>query len=476
MKGFVRGCALALAACLALAGCAPALPPQPTLDELLAETNAAHQAIDNDGLKSEFIWRKPVDESGEPVSASEINSYFTDIADLESVDPDLVLTQEQMIEDVTYLFDAIYSCYGNYDRMGGRAAFDAAEQAILKECAQHASLSVKEFQKLLVPHFSFVKDAHFQIHGQKTNPCWYPFFFREVAFYEDDGQYITENHKIVASVDGYDDLTELFKRSISPKGEIVYYPVLLKDRTTCDETLSIHYTDGSTQVLQCEPYDYQEQFENADQLAIPEVRYNNSIPILQVNAMQSQTDSDWYEGFQEGANILGGSPIGILDLRFNCGGQGAVVVEWLKNYAKTLVPSNSLFINAYSGKQMNSVRNLWVSNDNILIILTSKWTASAAEWMIDTAYNLENVLIIGDNTSGEMVGSIAYVQLGNSKMIIGIGSRENIVPDTNDYFEEFRGFYPDLWVPADEAEELAVKLMENLGAVQAEGEAASPAA
>ena len=155
-----------------------------------------------------------------------------------------------------------------------------------------------------------------------------------------------------------------------------------------------------------------------------------------------KTDSDWYEGFQEGANILGGSPIGILDLRFNCGGQGAVVVEWLKNYAKTLVPSNSLFINAYSGKQMNSARDLWLSNDNILIILTSKWTASAAEWMIDTAYNLENVLIIGDNTSGEMVGSIAYVQLGNSKMIIGIGSRENIVPDTNDYFEEFRRLLP----------------------------------
>ena len=125
---------------------------------------------------------------------------------------------------------------------------------------------------------------------------------------------------------------------------------------------------------------------------------------------------------------------------------------------------------------MNSVRDLWVSNDNILIILTSKWTASAAEWMIDTAYNLENVLIIGDNTSGEMVGSIAYVQLGNSKLIMGIGSRENIVPDTNDYFEEFRGFCPDLWVPAGEAEELAVKLMENLGAVQPEEAASGPAA
>ena len=50
------------------------------------------------------------------------------------------------------------------------------------------------------------------------------------------------------------------------------------------------------------------------------------------------------------------------------------------------------------------------------------------------------------------------------------------VPQDWDYYKEFRGYEPDLWVPADEAEELAVKLMENLGAVQAEGEAASPAA
>ena len=63
----------------------------------------------------------------------------------------------------------------------------------------------------------------------------------------------------------------------------------------------------------------------------------------------------------------------------------------------------------------------------------------------------------------------------NSKCVVKIGWGK-ICSFPNDYFEEFRGFYPDLWVPADEAEELAVKLMENLGAVQAEGEAASPAA
>ena len=477
MKGLVRCCALALAACLTLAGCAPALPPQPTLDELLAEVNAAHQAIDNDGLRGRFALRQPVNENGEPISTSERYSYYT--TDLEPYDPDLVLTQEQMIEDVTYLFDALYTCYGNYDRMGGQAAFDAAEQAILEECAQYSSLRAEEFQKLLVPHFAFVKDAHFQIQNQSPNSHWYSFFFREVAFYEDDGQYITADRKTVASVDGYADLSQLFKRSISPEGEIVYYPVLLKDSTTCDETLTVHYTDGSEQTLQCEPYDTAYTFQSIDRDAVPEVRYNNDIPVLQVNIVKGDTVEgwqEWEEGFREGANVLGSSKVGILDLRFNPGGYGEVAIGWLKDYAGTAVPSNSIFRLAFTGNQSTSARDTWVENDNLLVILTSRWTASAAEHLMDAAYNLENVLFIGENTSGALVGSNTNVQLRNSKFVVGIGMGQNFVPSTNDYFEEFRGFYPDLWVPADEAEELAVKLMENLGAVQAEGEAASPAA
>lgn len=57
-----------------------------------------------------------------------------------------------------------------------------------------------------------------------------------------------------------------------------------------------------------------------------------------------------------------------------------------------------------------------------------------------------------------------------------MGSGRFHVPQDWDYFEELRGFYPDLWVPAGEAEELAVKLMENLGAVQPEEAASGPAA
>lgn len=274
-----------LSAGLLLIGCSRL--PAVTLDELLAEVNSAHQAIDNDGLRSKFILRQPVAENGEPISIFDRYSYYA--GELEPYDPDLVLTQEQVIEDVTYLFDALYACYGNYDQMGGQAAFDAAEQAVLEECRQVDSLRAEDFQQLLIPHFAFIQDGHFQIQNQLVCPSWYPFFFREVDFYEVDGQYITADHKTVASVDGCDDLTELFKRSISPEGEIVWYPVLLRDSTTCNETLTVHYTDGSTQELQSTPCDYSDQMDqllSMDQKAIPDVRYDGDIPVLQVNGMQ----------------------------------------------------------------------------------------------------------------------------------------------------------------------------------------------
>ena len=111
--------------------------------------------------------------------------------------------------------------------------------------------------------------------------------------------------------------------------------------------------------------------------------------------------------------------------------------------------------------QETNARDLWVSNENLLVILTSKWTASSAEMLMDAAYNLENVLIVGENTCGALIGGSAPVQLPNSRLSVAIGPSQTIIPDTNDYFEEYRGFCPDLWVPAGEAEELAVKLLEK---------------
>lgn len=460
---------LAVFTCCLLSGCGQKAY---TLENLLSETNAAHQKISNDGLDSSFTARKPMDENGNRLTLREQQVYF--MPQEEAYDPEITLTQEQIEEDVAYLFEALYACYGNYDRMGGQEAFDRAEQAILEECAQKAPLQAKEFEELVRSHLDFVEDAHFKINGINTNPSKIAFFFRETEFHKaEDGKYTTKEGKTVASVNGYSDLDALFKRSISPEGEIVYYPVLLKDymatdafteTQVCTEQLTVHYTDESTQELECEPYTLSDLLQTVeDPDAIPQISTDGDIPVFTIYSFMRTDDSDWQEQAQKGVEILGDSKIAILDLRFNSGGYYKPMLEWLKEYAGMTVPTNLMSFDGFSQNQRTDSKDAWIENKNTLIILTSKRTASCAEWMVDAAHNLENVLIIGENTRGAMQGdSMGEVTLQNSKLRIGMGMAQGFVPSEEDYFEEYRGLYPDLWVPAGEAEELANKLIERL--------------
>lgn len=468
MKGLVRCCALALAACLALAGCAPALPPQPTLDELLAEVNAAHQTVNQPQLDaSQYVTRPAPDE--------ETLDYFTSDLTKFEFDPDAEVTAAQAAEDVEYLFGAFRSLYGPYDYFGGDETFGEHKAELLAKLKEKESWTATEVKDLLLEGLRFFKDGHFSINnGERPNPWQVPFFYREVAFYKtEEGGYISEKGKRVASVDGYSDLDELFKRSISPEGEIVYYPILLKEYEpqAGDETLTVHYANGSTQTLTAEPFQrYNERIEGD---AVTEYHKDGEIPVFTIDSC--------YDGVMDeimaGAIMVARYPVGIVDIRANMGGSDSVSETWLRQYthANHLMYRNQFLMNVFSG--LSGYEDGWVENDRVLIVLTSKNVASAAETFVDMAHNVENVLFIGENTWGAQVTSAAYhVWLPNSKCVVTMGHGLFEVPQDWDYYQELRGYEPDLWVPADEAEELAVKLMENLGAVQAEGEAASPAA
>ena len=476
MNGFVKSCALALAACL-LAGCAPSLPPQPTLDELLAEVNAAHQAVDKpqgDAGQGQYLHLRPGPDE-------ETLDYFTSDLTRFEFDPDAELTAAQAAEDVEYLFDAFRALYGPYDYFGGDETFGEHKAELLAQLEEKESWTAIEVQNLLVGELGFLKDGHFNINGERTNLFQVPFFFREVAFYKtEEGDYISEKGKRVASVDGYSDLDELFKRSISPEGKIVYYPVLLQERNPfkdqsepqiCDEALTVRYANGSTQTLTAEPFQrYNERIEGD---AVTEYHKDGEIPVFTIDSC--------YDGVMDeitaGAIMVARYPVGIVDIRANMGGSDSVSETWLRQYTYTnhQMFRNQFLMNVFSGS--TGYEDGWVENDRVLIVLTSKNVASAAETFVDMAHNVENVLFIGENTWGAQVTSAAYhVWLPNSKCVVTMGHGLFEVPQDWDYYKELRGYEPDLWVPADEAEELAVKLMENLGAVQAESEASSPAA
>lgn len=450
-----------LAAMLALSNVGCTSVPQPTMEEVLAEVNAEHQEVEKGTINaSQYV--------GDLVDQDLRWSYYPKENPAE-YDSEKILTQQQAVEDVTYLFDAFHDCYGPYEYFGGAEVFDKAEEAIKAELQTKETLIAADLEQILLENLAFIKDGHFSINMKRANPTKIPFFFRGVAFVKTEEGYQAIDGRKVESVEGYDNLDELMKRSISQEGKLVYYPVLLKDNDpsirldlpqSCKETLIVHYTNKTTQELKAEPFQiYSETFlKTPEEYQVVTSRQNGEIPVFQFN----EFDLDYEEEISEGAKVLKEAPIAILDLRSNRGGSALIAEDWISKYANTLVLMNRNIIDTKTGEFLRNEEDRWIENPNILIILSGKYSASASEMLIDCAYNLENVLIIGENTMGALIGGQGSTCLPSSAVKVGVGNGLMSLQTEGDYFEELRGFYPDIWVPAGEAEELAVKLIENL--------------
>ena len=296
-----------------------------------------------------------------------------------------------------------------------------------------------------------------------------------MAFVPAEDGWRTVGGRTVESVDGHEDLDELFKRSISRQGDLVYYPVLLEDvafdgqsefqRHTCSEQLTVRYADGSSQTLTAEPWSvYVHDLPDGERTGL---RQSGGMPVFQFNNFVAT----WRRALLDGANALAGAPAGILDLRSNTGGTEDMADSWLLRYSGQTVPSNGLRSFVINGQTAGlagyTVPDGWVENDRVLIVLTGKRTASCAEIFLERTANLENVLVIGENTSGAMMSNACRMQLPRSGCQVTMTVDSVYQPSADSRYEELRGYEPDIWVPAAEAEELAVKLMENLGAVGA---------
>lgn len=453
-------CAILSLSILCLSGCSSV--ENLTFEELMEEVNAKHQAVKSVDVNiSDYI--------GDLVDYNQRNQYYLNHTQ-EKYDPEKMLTQQQAIEDVTYLFDAFHDCYGPYEYFGGAKVFDVAEEKIKEELQKQESVKSEDFEQLLLQELKFVKDAHFGINMQRTNPVKTPFFFRETAFQKTRNGYQNTDGKQVKSVEGYENLDEIMKRSLSKEGELVYYPVLLKDcdfwdaletPQTCDETLIVHYTNGDEE-LEAEPYQmYTEMdIEHPEKNKVARVWEDGEIPVFQFNMF----DEKYKNSILTGAKKLREAPVSILDLRSNTGGDGDIPGEWMERYTGEVVSGHKTVIDTKEGRKTKhaDTEETWVENDTLLIILVGKYSASSSEWLLDLAYNVENVLIVGENTLGGIIGMTSKISLPNSACQVDIGSgKVSLFPEDEGYMEEFRGFYPDIWVPAGEAEERIVKYVEK---------------
>lgn len=471
--------------------------PVSSMADLLKITNTSHKAVQKPSVNFEHFIHD-FSENDFDMSAyipDGSNGYGADYQD------DAVLTADQAREDIEVLFNSLQSSYGAYYYFGGDDAFESAKEAILKQCDEQKELTSNQLMKLLLEHLAFIQDGHFSIFGLSTGSVRVPYIYKDTAFLKTDRGFCTADlSKEVVSVDGWQNLDDLFQMSVADDGSVIYYPVVMQElgenTDAYPKDLLVNYSDGSQQALTTTPY--QSYYDDSDKQV--ELHENQGIPVLFVRNMgfhEAQNDRIGKE-FLSYARQLKDEPILILDLRSNGGGNTMLSMEWLQTYTQQPVTTNYTSIKYWSHPDMlafaentdnqyyssyesmteiggiepisehymksNAQPDQFYQNDQLLIILTGKNTASAAETFVDMAHNIENTLIIGESTYGMMVSN-AYVviELPNTHIPVQFGCDLSFFPEDENYYQEFTGLKPDIWVEAKEAEDLAIKLIQNLG-------------
>lgn len=436
-----------------------------SFEVLLDAVNAEHEAEKIFAGEYESYIVKPV-EGVKNFNANDhhhaASQYFKD---------DKALTPFEVNRDIETLYQLLRTRYGCYEYFGGDAAFRAAIDAVIEDCGKGMRTTCGELVESIEKHFSFVKDAHFTINGHQMGKYEVPFFYRTVDYIKTESGYETLDGKIVASVDGFVDmpvaLDDLFKRSLTKKGEIVYYPIWLDSFSYEELTsgsvrcvvpeLTVRYTDGTSDTLKADSYTFGNYSKASESVKIQE---KNGIPSVTVNQFYYQNGG---MQFVHSAANYRDRDILIVDLRECRGGTISMVSNWFTGYTQKEVWGNSTYLDL--GKLDPLYRNHasrpeeeFVPLDNVLIVLTSKLTASASEGFVDMGYNLENTLFVGENTHGYRTGNLDYWTLPASGMSVTFGQLLRLYPNS-DYFQEYRGFYPDIWCPADEAKEAVMNFI-----------------
>lgn len=453
---------------------------------LLWEVNREHSAIHKPSV--DFTTILPTDRK-EIVADFALEEYAGDV---QNYDGDTILTYGQVVEDMEVLFSALKATYGPYEYFGGDSAFLAAKAAVLADCVQSNPLNSRLVTQSLQKHLSFVADGHFTINGQAAGQPVVPYLYTQVAYTKaNDGFHRLDDDRLVMWVEGCDNLWQLFARSFSDSGEIVYYPRVLaplgEDWTEYPEDLVVHYADGSSDIVTTKAY--QSCYDKSERVV--DLHYNQGIPVIFARNMyfDEATGDEWGRKFLDYAEAVKNEPVVIMDLRSNGGGNSLLPAKWLEIYCGKILPSNHIGLKywteadllaydadkdnpyyasydtfmryepmtAYNAQysQTGLLNDAFVPNDQLLVILTGKNTASAAEIFVDLAHNLGNTLIVGENTYGVGISN-AYttIVLPNSNIAVQLGTDLTLYPDG--YFPEFVGIKPDIWTDGD-AEELAVK-------------------
>lgn len=391
--------------------------------------------------------------------------------------PDKDLSMEHAMEDLDKYFSYLKDSYAGYLANGGDYRFLKAKESITDKL--YDGMKVGEFKDQLEEELSFVDDAHFTIgdlNKRTEDKSWYlvetlQLFKTSKGLYSiSDDSYI-ENH---------DNLNDLLKPSITSGGKACY--ILMgygKEIEGAPKLIKLSNGEERNIVFR--------RIKNSDDKEKkPVYKDIDGIKYLKFPSIYFPAEAKEIKIVLKAAKEMKGSPISILDLRGNSGGNGILSDQWIEAYSgeKALHSYHQIGILSKEMEKYDSNGQKWddyieasgalvyddshvvikgsdkiINNDNLLIVLIDNRMASASEMIVDGLHHLKNTVFIGMPTSGCSNSSIVFnAYLDNSNILFGFGNLWSIFHP--DYFQEFKGFQPDIWIEEVDLEELVKVLLD----------------
>ena len=372
------------------------------------------------------------------------------------------ISKEQAINDINIFFQLVQEAYGGYYYFGGNDIFNKAKIDALSEVNQYTNdykLSHKTLEKIISSSLqNVVCDAHFMIGSTIIVKQQYAYWVPNLYFDSEISDY-----------------SNYMKSTLTPEGDIKWaFIVLSEDNIDLPSHASIN---GDIIELNWVRMATQGKF-NSKQYSII---YQSGIPIISARSFISNSN---ISSFIESGELVNSSRSIILDIRGNTGGNGNYPLLWLQNFIDELnikaftaqrisVPFLTYLdssLNQYDKSYIewfkkqdspwitNFTNGYTTNNSCLILVLIDKNVASAAEDLVYWLKHIENVVLIGTNTSGTIIcGNICTFYLPESKLKIQFGTKLNLY-DGNNQLDGI-GLLPDIWVePVNALEYLLIAL------------------
>ncbi|MBU7016174.1 MAG: hypothetical protein HXS44_01600 [Theionarchaea archaeon] len=402
------------------------------------------------------------------------------------------VSREEAAEDVEYLFYLFSHGYCGYGYFQTRGDFEEAKKNILKELEVQPQWSPDDLSDLIYENLAFVDDCHLRVGAYKYGDHEEFWYDTSIELQKISGEYYftSDSTYRVVSINGKHPDPYMFP-SLNASGDPLYRIGMLSHSRP--EPLVLTASDGKEET-QIEIELHSSDFAYFSNDIFLEDRIGG-IPVVRIRSF-SDHHVEFLDQFISTAQKYRGEPCLIIDIRGNGGGNEEWPKKWIRRFTGQQ-PSNNRYFTEFISKttmmgranyfeslldmfpdtskykvdmdsfraqadffEMYSMEPHWsgpfsddihvIPNDTTIIVLVNGYVTSAAEGFLIYLQQVENVILVGENSGGALVfGQMTLHQLPHSKIFCNLPISLNIPLDL--VLREEKGFFPDLWIPAEDA-------------------------